>query len=144
MSSVAQRWIAVGALLGALGVALGAYGAHGLADFLTARGHTGNDLSHRLEIYNTAIHYQMLHAVMLVVTGLVLEHRTSAWSRFAGWGFLVGILLFSGLLKILALAGSQWSWLGAIVPFGGVALIAGWIALAVGALGKPKRDVESQ
>ena len=136
MSTVAQRWIAVGALFGALGVAFGAYGAHGLADFLKARGYAGDDLAHRLDIFNTAIHYQMLHAVALVVTGLALEHRASAWWRFAAWAFLVGILEFSGLLKVLAFAGPQWSFLGAIVPIGGASLIAGWTALAIGALRK--------
>jgi len=136
MSSLAQRWIAIGALLGALGVALGAYGAHGLADFLKSAGYAGDDLSHRLDIFNTAIHYQMLHAVALVITGLALEHRPSAWWRFAAWAFLVGILVFSGLLKALAFAGPQWNWLGAIVPIGGLSMIAGWIALGVGALRK--------
>ena len=136
VSSLAQRWIAVGALFGALSVALGAYGAHGLADFLKSSGYAGDDLSRRVDIYNTAIHYQMLHAVALVVTGLALEQRASAWWRFAGWAFLTGILVFSGLLKVLAFAGPQWNWLGAIVPFGGVSMIAGWTALAIGALRK--------
>jgi len=65
-----------------------------------------------------------------------LEHRPSAWWRFAAWAFLVGILVFSGLLKALAFAGPQWNWLGAIVPIGGLSMIAGWIALGVGALRK--------
>jgi uncharacterized membrane protein YgdD (TMEM256/DUF423 family) len=137
MSSIAKRWIAIGALLGALGVALGAYGAHGLADFLEARGYAGDDLARRLDIFNTAVHYQMLHALALVITGLALEHRPCAWWQFAAWAFLVGILLFSGLLKVLTFAGPQWNWLGAIVPLGGVAMIAGWTALAIGALAKP-------
>jgi uncharacterized membrane protein YgdD (TMEM256/DUF423 family) len=134
MSSLAQRWIAIGALLGALGVGLGAYGAHGLADFLEARGYAGDDLSHRLEIYNTAIQYQMLHALALVVTGLALEHRASAWWRFAAWAFLLGMVVFSGLLKVLTFAGPGWNWLGMVVPVGGVAMIAGWLMLALGAL----------
>ena len=136
VTSVSQRWIAVGALFGALGVAFGAYGAHGLADFLKELGYEGDDLARRVEIYNTAVHYQMLHAVALVIAGLSLEHRASVWWRFAAWAFLVGILLFSGLLKVLAFAGPHWNWLGAIVPIGGVSMIAGWTAVALGALRK--------
>ncbi|MEX0610920.1 MAG: DUF423 domain-containing protein [Pirellulales bacterium] len=136
MSSLAQRWIAIGAAFGALGVAFGAFGAHGLSDFLGAHGYAGEELSRRLAIFNTATHYQMLHAVALVITGLALEHRASKWWRFAAWSFLIGIVLFSGLLKVLAFAEPQWNWLGAIVPIGGVALMFGWITLAVGALRK--------
>ncbi len=138
MTSIARRWIAVGAVFGALGVALGAYGAHGLEEFLVGLGYAGDDLAHRLDIYRTAIHYQMLHAVALVVVGLALEQRATAWWRFAGWAFVAGIVLFSGLLKVLAFAGPQWNWLVHIVPFGGLSLIAGWAALAIGALRKPQ------
>jgi uncharacterized membrane protein YgdD (TMEM256/DUF423 family) len=133
MSSLARRWIALGALFAALGVALGAFGAHGLEGFLSGRGFAGDDLAHRLEIFNTAVHYQLLHALALVVSGLALEHRKNPWWRFASWSFAAGIVLFCGLLKVLAVAGPQWSWLGAVVPLGGVAMIAGWCALAVGA-----------
>jgi uncharacterized membrane protein YgdD (TMEM256/DUF423 family) len=136
MSSVARRWIAIGGALGALGVAFGAFGAHGLSDFLSARGYAGDDLSRRLDIFNTAIQYQMVHSLALVITGLALVDRPSNWWRIAGWAFLVGIILFSGLLKVLAFAGPQWKWLGAVVPIGGVSLIAAWIALAVGAFRK--------
>ena len=123
-------------MFGALGVAFGAYGAHGLADFLEGLGYEGDDLSRRIKIYNTAVHYQMLHAMAIVIIGLGLEHRASTWWRFAAWAFLVGIILFSGLLKVLAFAATSWHWLGAIVPAGGVSMIAGWIALAIGALRK--------
>ena len=133
VSSIARRWIAIGAVFGALSVALGAYGAHGLADLLESLGYAGDDLAHRLDIYDTAIQYQMLHAAALVVVGLALEHRQSAWWRIAAWAFLAGILVFSGLLKVLAFAGPQWSWLGAVVPIGGLSMIAGWVALAIGA-----------
>ena len=124
MSSLSQRWIAVGALFGALGVAFGAYGAHGLADFLEGLGYEGDDLSRRIKIYNTAVHYQMLHAMAIVIIGLGLEHRASTWWRFAAWAFLVGILLFSGSLYIVATLGI--GWVGAITPIGGVAFLCGW------------------
>jgi uncharacterized membrane protein YgdD (TMEM256/DUF423 family) len=134
MPALSQRWIAIGALVGAIGVALGAFGAHGLSDFLAGRGYAGDDLIRRLQNFDTAVHYQMLHAVALVITGLALQQRATPWWRFAAWAFLVGVLLFSGLLKVLVVAGPSWKWLGAVVPFGGLAMITGWVALAIGAL----------
>jgi uncharacterized membrane protein YgdD (TMEM256/DUF423 family) len=136
MTSLSQRWIAIGAILGAIGVALGAFGAHGLDDFLQSRGYAGDDLARRLEIFDTAIRYQMFHALALVFTGLALQQRAAASWRFAAWSFLVGIIVFCGLLKVLTFADPQWNWLGAVVPLGGVAMIAGWVALAVGSLRK--------
>jgi uncharacterized membrane protein YgdD (TMEM256/DUF423 family) len=136
MSSIARRWIAIGATLAAIGVALGAFGAHMLPDFLEGRGYTGDDLTRRLAIFDTAIRYQLLHALALVVTGFALEKSPSGAWRFAAWCFLIGILAFSGSLKVLTFAGTQWNWLGMVAPIGGLAMIAGWIAIAVGALKK--------
>jgi uncharacterized membrane protein YgdD (TMEM256/DUF423 family) len=135
MSPLARRWIAIGAVLGAIGVALGAYGAHGLSDLLEKKlGYAGDDLHHRLAIFETAVRYQMLHALALVLTGLALQQKPSPCWRFAAWAFLIGVILFSGLLKMLTFADAKWNWLGAIVPFGGASMIAGWVALAIGAL----------
>jgi uncharacterized membrane protein YgdD (TMEM256/DUF423 family) len=114
-----NRWIAIGALLGAAGVALGAFGAHGLEG---------------LANHETAVRYQMWHALAIVVVGIVLGIRPSPWWNAAGWAFLAGVVIFSGLLYVLVLAGPSWRWLGAIVPIGGLSLIAGWILLAAGAL----------
>jgi uncharacterized membrane protein YgdD (TMEM256/DUF423 family) len=137
MSNISRRWIAIGALLGAIGVGLGAYGAHGLSKLLeTKLGYTGDDLAHRLDIFETAVRYQMIHAVALVLIGLALTQNDSRWWRLAAWAFLAGTLVFCGLLKVLTFASPEWKWLGGIVPIGGVALIAGWLALAIGALRK--------
>lgn len=133
MPSLARRWIAVGALLAAAGVALGAYGAHGLSGLLADWGYAGEDHARRLANYETAVRYQMLHAVGLVLVGLAMVHRIPRWWRLAAWAMLVGVLLFSGLLYVLALAGPTWRWLGAVVPLGGLSMIAGWLLLAVGA-----------
>jgi uncharacterized membrane protein YgdD (TMEM256/DUF423 family) len=134
MSRIAQRWIAIGALLGAIGVALGAIGAHGLNDFLARQGFSGDDLHRRAGMFDTAVRYQMLHAIALVLTGLALQqHDCKCW-RFAAWAFLVGIILFCGLLKALVFLDSKWYWLAHVVPFGGGAMIAGWLGLAIGAL----------
>jgi uncharacterized membrane protein YgdD (TMEM256/DUF423 family) len=67
-----------------------------------------------------------------------LTQRQTRWWELAGWAFLIGILLFCGLWKVMTFAGPQWNWLGAIVPFGGLSMIAGWIALAIGALRNPR------
>ena len=124
--------------MGAIGVALGAFGAHSLSDLLERLGYAGDDLARRLDIFDTAIRYQMLHAVALVLTGLALDRRETRWWRAAAWLFLIGVLLFSGLLKVMTLAGPSWNWLGAVVPIGGISMILGWVALAVGAL-QPSR-----
>ncbi len=134
MSPLSQRWIAIGALLGAIGVGLGAFGAHFLPGFLAGRGYEGSDLGRRLDIFETAIRYQMLHALALVFTGLALDRRPCKCWNFAAWAFLFGVLVFSGFLKVLTFAGPEWNWLGRIVPIGGVGMIVGWVALAVGAL----------
>jgi uncharacterized membrane protein YgdD (TMEM256/DUF423 family) len=134
MSALSRRWIAVGSLLAAIGVGLGAYGAHGLRDTLGHLGYIGDDLARRLSIWETAIRYQMFHAIAIILVGLALGQRDSPAWRFVPWAFLVGIILFSGLLKVLAFAAPQWNWLGAIVPFGGVLMIVGWVAFAICAL----------
>ena len=134
MADIPRRWIAVGALLGALGVALGAFGAHWLGGFLTSMGYAGEDLQHRTAIFETAVRYQMFDAFALVLAGLLLNQRDCQCWRLAGWAFLVGTALFSGFLYALALVGPNLRWFGAIVPLGGVLMIVGWVALADGAL----------
>lgn len=129
-----NRWIIAGALCGAAGVALGAFGAHGLPDALTNLGYADADLARRLDIFETAARYQMYHALAMVLTGMLLgQLPLRAW-RKAAWAFFIGVLIFSGLLYVLAVAGPNWNWLGAIVPLGGLALIVGWLLLAVGAI----------
>jgi uncharacterized membrane protein YgdD (TMEM256/DUF423 family) len=134
MTSLSRRWIAIGAALGAAGVALGAFGAHWLPGFLTNLGYADDDFIRRREIFETAVRYQMLHALAIVFVGLALENRRNGWWQCAAWAFLIGVALFSGLLKVLTVAGPQWKWLGMIVPLGGLSMIAGWLAVAIGAL----------
>jgi uncharacterized membrane protein YgdD (TMEM256/DUF423 family) len=112
---------------------LGAFGAHWLPDVLTNLGYAGDDLSRRREIFDTAVRYQLVHALAIVLAGLALEHRAAGAWRFAAWAFLLGVALFCGLLKVLALAPPQWNWLGMVVPIGGMSMILGWIAVAIGA-----------
>jgi uncharacterized membrane protein YgdD (TMEM256/DUF423 family) len=134
MPILSRRWIAIGAVLAAIGVGLGAYGAHGLKETLARAGFTGEDLTRRLSNFETAVRYQMFHSIALVITGLALQHHDSRGWRFAPWAFLTGIILFSGLLVVLTFADPKWNWLGAIVPIGGASMIAGWVAIAICAL----------
>ena len=119
-----HAWIVCGALLAALSVAMGAFGAHGLKEQLAA--------TSRTDTFETAARYHMYHAIALVLVGLLTGGGGSRALDVAGWCFLAGILIFSGLCYALSLGGPRF--LGAIVPIGGVAFLAGWIALAVGAL----------
>ena len=116
----------LGALLGGLGVAAGAFGAHALRARLGPRD---------LEIFETAVRYQLVHALALfaVAWGIGCHRRLGT---LAGWLLLGGTLVFSGSLYLLVLTGQRW--LGAVTPVGGVALIAGWgvLAWAVGADGQ--------
>ena len=111
------------ALAGFLGVALGAFGAHGL------RGRLSPDM---LAVFETGVRYHMYHALALILVGLIMG-RWSGWlMHTAGWCFVAGILLFSGSLYALALTGV--TVLGAITPLGGVAFLAGWACLTLAAV----------
>jgi uncharacterized membrane protein YgdD (TMEM256/DUF423 family) len=101
---------------GALAVALGAFGAHGLKELLTQNGTAA--------IWQTAVFYHFVHTVMLFVLAQRQPLRAGPW-----WCFLSGITIFSGSLYLLAITNVHW--LGALTPIGGVSLIAGWIWLAL-------------
>lgn len=108
-------------LSGFLVVALGAFGAHGLADLL----------GERIGTWETAVHYQMFHTAVLLVIGLMMRLQIAdrAWLRRSAVAFGCGLLLFSGSLYLLALSGI--SWLGMITPLGGVAFLLGWLGLGM-------------
>lgn len=117
----ARLLIGFGSLFAFLGVAAGAFGAHALKQRL-------DDYS--LGIWNTAVQYQMYHALaMLALAALAYVGGVGLSARVAGWCFGLGILVFSGSLYTLALSGVRW--LGAITPIGGMLFLIGWIALAV-------------
>lgn len=129
-SQGAIRW---GACLAALGVMLGAFGAHGLEDRLVDLGYH-SDLAKRLGWFETAVKYHLIHAVGMIVMGLVIERRAAGkLLRFASVFLLSGIVLFSGSLYAMTLLSDQFRWLGAITPLGGLAFIIGWLLLAAGA-----------
>jgi uncharacterized membrane protein YgdD (TMEM256/DUF423 family) len=120
--------ISLGSVLAAIGVALGAFAAHGLDKQLAATGLDSAAVELRVETFDTAVRYHLIHAIGLVLAGLVAEKRASKAATVAAGLFVVGILLFSGLLYLYVLSGV--SWLGAIVPLGGICMIAAWSALA--------------
>jgi len=115
-------FVILGAVLGGIGVAAGAFGAHALRAQLEPR---------MLEVFETAARYQMYHALALLGVAWVGYQTQSSAAQVAGWAFAAGILLFSGSLYAMALTGVRE--LGAITPFGGAAFLAGWAALALAA-----------
>lgn len=114
--------VAAGAILGALGVIAGAFGAHAL------RGQIDPDM---LAAFETGARYQMYHALALFAAAWLSGRGAATEAAVAGRLFVVGVLLFSGSLYALALTGDHR--LGIITPIGGVAFILGWLALALGA-----------
>jgi len=115
-------WFSIGALAAAIGVALGAFGAHGLKTRVEPE---------MLAVFETGARYQMYHAFGLLAVGWAASRLPgSAAISIAGWFFLIGILVFSGSLYVMTLTGMRW--LGAITPLGGLCFITGWVALAVG------------
>jgi uncharacterized membrane protein YgdD (TMEM256/DUF423 family) len=127
-------WLRIGAIWGFLAIAMGAFGAHGLEDRFTAVGDlTGKMTPEHLKAnFQTAAQYQMYCALAILAVGILAVHgRGGAGLQVAGWLFLVGSLIFSGCLYALAVTGVRW--LGAIVPIGGLAMLAAWVALAVAA-----------
>jgi uncharacterized membrane protein YgdD (TMEM256/DUF423 family) len=117
-----RTFFVIGAVFGALGVAAGAFGAHGLKGRLTPE---------MLAVFETGVRYQLVHALGLLAVGWAAGHWRSRAVRAAGWLFVVGVFLFSGSLYVLCLTGVRA--LGAVTPFGGAAFIAGWLLLAWGA-----------
>ncbi len=121
-------WMALGAMGAFFSVALGAFGAHGL------RGHLSERL---LAVYHTGVEYQMYHALGLLAIGLWMEHNPRVlYGNLAAGLLLLGILLFSGSLYLLALTGNRS--LGVITPIGGLCFLTGWAVLAVGAWRTPR------
>ncbi len=113
------RFAFLGALCAASAVAAGAFGAHALKSILDPA---------MLAVYETAARYQMYHALGLFVVAWLSRETQSPIATKAGWFFCAGILLFSGSLYIVALAGIKW--MGALTPLGGVSFISGWACLA--------------
>ena len=112
--------VALGSAFAFLGIALGAFGAHSLRESLGTDG---------TMIFETGVRYQMYHAIALIMTGLLARTSvgTSSTLRLSLVLFVLGIVLFSGSLYVLALA--QFRWIGFVTPLGGLAFLGGWAAM---------------
>lgn len=119
---MSRTWIVVGAVLAFLAVAAGAFGAHALEDRIP------RDL---VRVFETGARYHLVHALALTFVGLASARWTDPLWTAAGALFVVGVVVFSGSLYALALTGVRW--LGAVTPLGGVAFLAGWLAVAAAA-----------
>ncbi|MBW3533776.1 MAG: DUF423 domain-containing protein [Gemmatimonadetes bacterium] len=115
----ARTFVALGSLFGFLGVAAGAFGAHALRASLSA-----GDMT----TFEIAVRYQLVHALALVAAAWVATRWPGGAATASGWLFALGIVVFSGSLYVLVLAGQRW--MGAVTPLGGLAFLAGWLALA--------------
>ena len=113
-----RTFLLIGSCAGFLGVALGAFAAHGLRGRLSAES---------LDVFETGARYQLYHALAILIVAIAAA-RFDGWGvRSAGWLFTLGIVLFSGSLYALALTGTRT--FGAITPIGGLAFLAGWALL---------------
>jgi len=116
-----RTFLLIGSVLGFLGVAGGAFGAHALKARLS---------SDMLAVFETGVRYQMYHAFAVLIVAAAIGHLGDARLLvIAGWFFVAGVLLFSGSLYALALTGT--GILGAITPIGGLLFLIGWACLAV-------------
>ncbi len=108
-----MNWTLAGALLGLVGVAAGAFGAHGLRSMVTPE---------RMETFEIAVRYQMYHALAILLAGVLGVPQ-------AAWCFVAGTVVFCGSLYLLVLTDQRW--LGAITPVGGLLFLIGWALLAI-------------
>ena len=112
--------LSVAALSGLLAVALGAFGAHGLKAIIS---------SEMLEVYKTGVQYQFYHTFALLAAGILMNFNQSKALKWSATLFMIGIILFSGSLYVLAISGVKA--FGFITPFGGITWIAAWFLLFV-------------
>jgi uncharacterized membrane protein YgdD (TMEM256/DUF423 family) len=115
VNATARAFLILAGLLGFIGVALGAFGAHALRRRVPPE---------RLETFETGVRYLLIHALALAATAWVVTLEDAGAATLAGWAFVVGSMLFSGSLFVLALTGDR-RW-GAVTPLGGLAFLAGW------------------
>tara|TARA_Y100001935_G_C17275608_1_gene494489 strand:- start:604 stop:975 length:372 start_codon:yes stop_codon:yes gene_type:complete len=113
-----------GAISGALTIAIGSFGAHGLKGVLNPT---------MMDTFQTGVEYQGLHSLALLITGLIMtKNQTSL--KLSGWLFIFGILFFSGGLYVFSLMAL--GWMHFLIPLGGTAFLLGWILLAIGVVKK--------
>jgi uncharacterized membrane protein YgdD (TMEM256/DUF423 family) len=126
-----KSFLITAALLGALSVILGAFGAHGLKSKIP---------DDALEIFETSVRYQFYHVFALLTVGILVQYFPGSFITWSGRLFIAGIILFCGSLYLLTyfkgIGNEQMNWLGAVTPFGGLCFIAGWVLLALAIIKK--------
>ena len=127
MSKLDKRIVVTASILGALTIAIGAFGAHGLKQLVDAEA---------IASFETGVRYQMFHVIVLLVIGFAgpISATTKKW---VFWFFIFGIILFSGSIYLLALKdilSFDVEFLGPITPLGGISFITGWLRLGYGIL----------
>ena len=122
-----KSFIKTAAMLSALSVAIGAFAAHSLKQKLSADA---------LNIFETGVRYQFYHSFALLSIGILYKEFPHKFSKWSGYFFIAGIVLFSGSLYFLtyfkAIESPAYNWIGAITPIGGLCFIAGWLLLFLG------------
>ena len=136
-----KSWIIVASLLGASGVTLGAYHAHGLEKWLSDRELEPARVTERMDQCETAVRYQMTHALVLLAVGLLAQRFGPRSYRITGFLILAGTVLFSGGLYLMVFADNSIHW--SIVPLGGLCLICGWLALGIETMRSSRQAVDS-
>ncbi|MEZ6186608.1 MAG: DUF423 domain-containing protein [Planctomycetota bacterium] len=134
-----RRALILAGALGFVAVALGAFGAHGLKPYLAGR-HDAERAAYLLDVWETGCDYALAHALALLALASLRARLASKALTAATWLFLAGSAVFSGTLWLLVLTDLRW--LGAITPLGGLLLLAGWIACALGAGTSPAPGVD--
>lgn len=126
-----KGYLTTAALLGALSVALGAFGAHGLKKIVPPE---------TVTTFETGVRYQFYHVFALLAVAILFDKFPGDWMKWAGLLFIIGIILFSGSLYVLTILKATntvgLSGIGAITPLGGLFLIAGWVAMFVAIIKK--------
>lgn len=128
-----STFVKIAAILGALAVGLGAFGAHALKQ------RTNEAV---IGIFETGVRYQFYHVLALLLVSILYKDFTGKWMIYSGWLFIAGIIFFSGSLYLLTyikmVAKPEFNWVGAITPLGGLAFIAGWLCMFIGIIKSTK------
>lgn len=120
-TNMGNRILVAGAIMAGIGVAAGAFGAHGLRPILSEK---------MMAVFETGVRYHLVHAMAMLIAGLSAHGFSHRIFLKAGWSFFLGIIIFSGSLYTLALTDIRT--LGMLTPFGGLAFLIGWGFLAWG------------
>jgi uncharacterized membrane protein YgdD (TMEM256/DUF423 family) len=126
-----KLFLIVGTVLAGLSVALGAFGAHGLKKVVSPES---------VATYQTGVHYQMYHALAIILVAILAERFLNSYIHYAGFFFLAGVVFFSGSLYLIvsmhAMSKAVPTLLGLLTPIGGMLMIIGWVLLLIGILKK--------